>query len=177
MRGATKPTSRGTSGAISNVLATYNVLMMEPGSNLTPEDVPAKSSAESPVEDSAEASALRRRMEYDLLEPVGWRVVVRKDDNRRQTKSGIVLPDSKEIPVITGRIVAVSREVEGDTDVPLRVYDKVLFDPREAIPVELEHDNRLFVVNVDHVLAVFRRARPHAEPMEPDAGEENESQA
>jgi hypothetical protein len=59
--------------------------------------------------------------------------------------------------------VAVSREVEGDTDVPLRVYDKVLFDPREAIPVELDHDNRLFVVNVDHVLGVFRRSRSPSE--------------
>jgi chaperonin GroES len=115
------------------------------------------------VKADGEASDLRRRLDYDIIEPIGWRVVVRKDDNRRQTKSGIVLPDSKEIPVITGRIVAVSREVEGDTDVPLKVYDKVLFDPREAIPVELDHDNRLFVVNVDHVLGVFRRSRPQSE--------------
>jgi chaperonin GroES len=34
----------------------------------------------------------------------------------------------------------------------------VLFDPREAIPVELEHDNRLFVVHLDRVLAIFRRS-------------------
>jgi hypothetical protein len=34
----------------------------------------------------------------------------------------------------------------------------VLFDPREAIPVELEHDNRLFVVHIDRVLAIFRRS-------------------
>jgi chaperonin GroES len=128
-----------------------------------------------------EASDLRRRLDYDIIEPVGWRVVIRKDDNRRQTKSGIVLPDSKEIPVITGRIVAVSREVEGDTDVPLRVYDKVLFDPREAIPVELEHDNRLYVVNVDHVLGVFRRNRQQSEaadaveePEEPSLDEEED---
>ena len=141
--------------------------MPDSGSNLTPDETPADSLADEAggeaggdVAESAESSALRRRMEYDLLEPVGWRVVIRKDDNRRQTKSGIVLPDSKEIPVITGRIVAVSREVEADTDVPLRVYDKVLFDPREAIPVELEHDNKLFVVNVDNVLAVCRRSKP-----------------
>jgi hypothetical protein len=34
----------------------------------------------------------------------------------------------------------------------------VLFDPREAIPVELEHDNKLFVVHLDRVLAIFRRS-------------------
>ena len=34
----------------------------------------------------------------------------------------------------------------------------MLFDPREAIPVELEHDNKLFVVHIDRVLAVFRKS-------------------
>src|SRR6476659_10093076 len=100
----------------------------------------------------------KRRAEFDLIEPIGKRVVVRKDDNKRQTKSGIVLPDSHEIPVITGRVIAVSKAIENDEDQTIRQYDKVLFDPREAIPVELEHDNRLFVVHIDRVLAIFRRS-------------------
>ncbi|HET6248441.1 MAG TPA: hypothetical protein VFE47_12135 [Tepidisphaeraceae bacterium] len=99
-----------------------------------------------------------RRPEYDLIEPIGKRVVVRKDDNKRETRSGIVLPDSHEIPVITGRVIAISKQIENDEDLPIRQYDKVLFDPREAIPVELEHDNRLFVVSLDRVLAIFRRS-------------------
>ena len=98
-----------------------------------------------------------RRSEYDIIEPIGKRVVVRKDDNKRVTKSGIVLPDSHEIPVITGRVIAISKAIENDEDQTIRQYDKVLFDPREAIPVELEHDNRLFVVHIDRVLAIFRR--------------------
>ena len=96
--------------------------------------------------------------EFDVIEPTGKRVVVRKDDNKRQTKSGIVLPDSHEIPVITGRVIAISKAIENDEDQTIRQYDKVLFDPREAIPVELEHDNRLFVVHIDRVLAIFRRS-------------------
>ena len=151
--------------------------MQQPGSNRAPDDSPTDLPADpASAEADGQASDLRRRLVYDVIEPVGWRVVVRKDDNRRQTKSGIVLPDSKEIPVITGRIVAVSREVEGDTDVPLRVYDKVLFDPREAIPVELEHDNRLFVVNVDHVLGVFRRSPRPAEEPSADLEEDDEDE-
>ena len=101
---------------------------------------------------------MKRRAEYDIIEPIGKRVVVRKDDNKRETKSGIVLPDSHEIPVITGRVIAVSKAIENDEDQTIRQYDKVLFDPREAIPVELEHDNRLFVVHLDRVLAIFRRS-------------------
>ena len=105
-------------------------------------------------------SPKKKIAEYDIIEPIGKRVVVRKDDNKRQTKSGIVLPDSHEIPVITGRVIAVSKAIENDEDQTIRQYDKVLFDPREAIPVELEHDNRLFVVHIDRVLAIFRRSDP-----------------
>ena len=103
--------------------------------------------------------------EYDVIEPIGKRVVIRKDDNKRTTKGGIVLPDTHEIPVITGRVIAISKAIENDEDQTIRQYDKVLFDPREAIPVELEHDNRLFVVSLERVLAIFRRsqqARPGA---------------
>ncbi|MDB5356709.1 MAG: groS [Phycisphaerales bacterium] len=99
-----------------------------------------------------------RRLEYDVIEPIGKRVVLRKDDNKRETRSGIMLPDSHEIPVITGRVIAVSKAIENDDDQTIRQYDKVLFDPREAIPVELEYDNKLFVVHIDRVLAIFRRS-------------------
>ncbi len=115
----------------------------------------------------------KRTSEYDLIEPIGKRVVVRKDDNKRETKSGIVLPDSHEIPVITGRVIAISKAIENDDDQTIRQYDKVLFDPREAIPVELEHDNRLFVVSLDRVLAIFRRSegKPAGEKGKPAQGE------
>src|SRR5947199_9352796 len=102
----------------------------------------------------------KSRSEFDIIEPIGKRVVVRKDDNKRETRSGIVLPDSHEIPVITGRVIAVSKAIENDDDQTIKQYDKVLFDPREAIPVELEHDNRMFVVHIDRVLAIFRRSEP-----------------
>lgn len=100
----------------------------------------------------------KRRLEYDIIEPIGKRVVIRKDENKRETKSGIVLPDSHEIPVITGRVISVGKEIENDENHTIKQYDKVLFDPREAIPVELEHDNKLFVVHIDRVLAIFRRS-------------------
>ena len=108
-----------------------------------------------------------RRVEYDLVEPIGKRVVIRKDDNRRETRTGIVLPDSHEIPVITGRVIAISKAIENDDDQTIRQYDKVLFDPREAIPVELEHDNRLYVVAIERVLAIFRRSESAKAPSAP----------
>jgi len=95
---------------------------------------------------------------WDVIEPVGKRVVIRKDENKRETKSGIVLPGNHEIPVLTGRVIAISKLIERDEDFPIRKLDKVLFDPREAVPVEFEADNRLFVVPLEKVLAIFRRA-------------------
>jgi len=96
---------------------------------------------------------------FEYVEPIGLRVLVRKDEPKRQTRGGIALPDAAEIPTITGRIVTISKAVENDADVPLRQYDKILFHPKNAIPVDLEHDNQLFVVPVEDVVAVFRREK------------------
>lgn len=98
-----------------------------------------------------------RTQPLEYVEPIGARVLVRKDEPKRTTKGGIALPDAAEIPTITGRIVAISKAVENDEEVPLRQYDKILFHPKNAIPVDFESDNQLFVVPVEDVVAVFRR--------------------
>ena len=96
---------------------------------------------------------------FETVEPIGKRVLIRKDEDKKQTKGGIQLPDNIEIPTITGRIVSVSAEVEMSSEFPLQQYDKVLFNPKGAIPVDFEGDNRLFVVEVENVVAVFRQPR------------------
>ncbi len=95
---------------------------------------------------------------FETIEPIGPRVLIRKDEDKKETKGGIQLPDNIEIPTITGRIVSVSAEVEMSDEFPLRQYDKVLFNPKGAIPVDFEGDNRLFVVDVENVVADFRRS-------------------
>ena len=62
-------------------------------------------------------------------------------------------------PMMKERIVAVSRQVENDKDYPIARYDRVLFNPKHAIPVDFEGDNRLFVVPVEDVVAIFRRSK------------------
>lgn len=94
----------------------------------------------------------------ETVEPIGKRVLIRKDDDKKQTKSGIHLPDKIEIPTLTGRVVTISAEVKKDDNYPIRQYDRVLFNPKHAIPVDFEGDNRLFVVPVEDIVAVFRRA-------------------
>jgi len=94
----------------------------------------------------------------ETVEPIGARVLLRKDEDKKQTKAGIHLPDKIEIPTLTGRIVAISAQVAADADYPVAQYDRVLFNPKHGIPVDFEGDNRLFVIPVEDIVAVFRRA-------------------
>ena len=93
----------------------------------------------------------------ETVEPIGERVLIRKDEDRKITKDGIHLPDKIEIPTITGRVVTVSTVIENNPDYPIEQYDKVLFNPKDSIPVDFEGDNRWFVVPIDDVVAIFRR--------------------
>jgi chaperonin GroES len=94
----------------------------------------------------------------ETVEPIGPRVLVRKDEDKKTTKQGVILPDKIEIPTITGRVVAVSAQVERDENYPIKKYDRVLFNPKHAIPVEFDRDNRLFVIPVEDIVAAFRKS-------------------
>lgn len=106
---------------------------------------------------NAESNRASRAAKLEVVEPIGKRVLIRKDDDKKQTKMGIHLPDKIEIPTITGRVVAVSAQVDRDIDYPIRRYDRVLFNPKHGVPVDFEGDNRLWVIPVEDVVAVFRR--------------------
>ncbi len=108
----------------------------------------------------------------EYVEPLGMRILIRKDEPRTQTRGGIVLPDSSEIPTITGRVVEISVQVERNEDFPIRKYDRVLFHPKNAIPVDFESDNLLFVVPVDDVVAIFRRPRPERSKLKVDSDDD-----
>src|SRR5262249_756172 len=95
---------------------------------------------------------------FETVEPIGKPVLLPTDQDGKRTKGGIRLPHNIAIPTLTGRVVAVSVQIDRDDDFPLRQYDKVLFNPKHAIPVDFEGDNRLFVVPIEDVVAVFRKS-------------------
>ena len=92
----------------------------------------------------------------ETVEPIGKRILLRKDEDKKMTRVGIHLPDKIEIPTLTGRIVAISTQIDNDDDYPIARYDRVLFNPKHGIPVDFEGDNRLFVIPVEDVVAIFR---------------------
>ena len=118
---------------------------------------------ESQTKKSEPNMAKKKADTFEYVEPIGDRVLVRKDEPKRETRGGIALPDAAEIPTITGRIVTISAVVENDDELPLRQYDKILFHPKNSVPVDLEHDNQLYVIPVEDVVAVFRRKAPDDE--------------
>ena len=114
---------------------------------------PARPRYHSPVMAKPKSST----QSLETVEPIGSRVLIRKDEDKKQTKSGIHLPDKIEIPTLTGRIVAISAQVANDDDYPIKQYDRILFNPKQGIPVDFEGDNRLFVIPIEDVVAVFRK--------------------
>ena len=99
-----------------------------------------------------------RNPRLETVDPIGKRVLIRKDEDKKITKVGIHLPDRLEIPTITGRVVAISAEVAKDDNYPIEQYDRVLFNPKHGVPVDFEGDNRLFVIPIEDIVAVFRAA-------------------
>ncbi len=102
-------------------------------------------------------SSSKPRHSLETVDPIGKRILIRKDEDRKKTKTGIHLPDKIEIPTLTGRVIAISKLVERDENYPVKRYDRVLFNPKQAVPVDFEGDNRLFVVPIEDIVAVFRR--------------------
>jgi chaperonin GroES len=108
----------------------------------------------------------------EFVEPLGMRVLIRKDESRHTTRGGIVLPDQAEIPTITGRVVEVSLQVERDADFPIEKYDRVLFHPKNSIPVDFEQSNLLYVVPIEDVVAVFRKTEGRSRRRPTESGDD-----
>ena len=110
-----------------------------------------------PISCTNMAKTTTKKDVIETVEPIGERVLIRKDEDRKVTKVGIHLPGKIEIPTLTGRVVTVSTIIENNPDYPIQQYDKVLFNPKQSIPVDFEGDNRLFVVPIEDIVAIFRR--------------------
>lgn len=103
-----------------------------------------------PTESSPQVS------EYIVM-PLMGRILIRKDEERTTTRGGIVLPENSKIPTITGRIVEISPDLENDDEFPVQKYDRVIVNPNNSIPVDFESDNKLFIIPVSDVVAVFKK--------------------
>lgn len=95
----------------------------------------------------------------DVITPIGKRVLIRKDEDKKVTKSGIHLPNNLEIPTLTGRVLEISEMVKRDLDYPIDQYDRVIYNPAKGIPVDFDLDNILYIIPIDDIVAIIERRR------------------
>ncbi|EEF13680.1 chaperonin GroS [Campylobacter rectus RM3267] len=84
------------------------------------------------------------------FQPLGKRVLVERLEDVKTTASGIIIPDNAKEKPLSGKVLAVSSEVEG-----VSVGDSVVFAKYGGTEVALEGKTYL-VLNIDDVLGVLK---------------------
>ncbi len=92
------------------------------------------------------------------LQPLGDRVVVRRDESEEKTAGGILLPDTAKDKPARGHIVSVGdgRMLDNGERAPLQVKvgDHVLFSSYAGETFKVE-DEELLLMREDEILAVI----------------------
>ncbi len=87
------------------------------------------------------------------FQPLGQRVLVERVEEATTTASGIIIPDNAKEKPLSGKILAVSKEVSEEGEV--KVDDKVLFAKYSGTDVNIDGKDYL-VLNLDDVLGVLK---------------------
>jgi chaperonin GroES len=94
---------------------------------------------------------------FDLLKPLGDRIVIELVESEEKTASGIVLPDSAKEKPQEGRVVAVGtgRVLESGERVALEVSvgDRIIFSKYSGTEVKFE-GNEYLILRENDILAV-----------------------
>lgn len=94
-------------------------------------------------------------MNLDMLEAVGFMVIVLKDEIRTHTKSGLPLPELGAKQPNTGKIISVGSEV---TDKKVEVGKTAVFHKSSGNPIQIFDTEITFLIQNDNqqqVLAVY----------------------
>ena len=84
------------------------------------------------------------------FQPLGKRVLVERLEDVKTTASGIIIPDNAKEKPLSGKVLAVSSEVEG-----VSVGDSVVFAKYGGTEVALDGKTYL-VLKIDDVLGVLK---------------------
>ena len=84
------------------------------------------------------------------FQPLGKRVLVERLEDVKTTASGIIIPDNAKEKPLSGKVLAVSSEVEG-----VSVGDSVVFAKYGGTEVVLD-GKTYFVLKVEDVLGVLK---------------------
>ena len=92
------------------------------------------------------------------IQPLGDRVVIRRDDSEETTAGGIVLPDSAQDKPARGKVVSVGdgRLLDDGTrgELQVKAGDRVLFSSYAGETIKLG-DDELLLMQEDNILAII----------------------
>ncbi len=91
-----------------------------------------------------------------MFKPLGLRVLVERMEEEAKTASGIIIPDNAKEKPLEGKVVAISKEVEEDENLPINVGDMVVF--AKYAGTELSMDGKEYLVlNTDDILGKIEK--------------------
>jgi len=86
-----------------------------------------------------------------MFKPLGQRVLVERLENEEKTPSGIIIPDNAKEKPLEGKVIAISKEVEEDENMPINVGDVVVFAKYSGTEITFDGKEYL-VLNTDDIL-------------------------
>ncbi len=91
-----------------------------------------------------------------MFKPLGLRVLVERLEEEAKTASGIIIPDNAKEKPLEGKVVAISKEVEEDENLPINEGDIVVFAKYAGTDITLDGKEYL-VLNTDDILGKIEK--------------------
>lgn len=84
------------------------------------------------------------------FKPLGKRVLIERVEETNTTATGIIIPDNAKEKPLSGKVIAVSKEVDG-----IEEGDKVVFAKYGGTEITLD-DKKYLVLSIDDVLGIIK---------------------
>ena len=91
-----------------------------------------------------------------MFKPLGLRILVERVEEENKTASGIIIPDNAKEKPLEGKVIAISKEVEEDENLPINVGDTVVFAKYSGTDITINGKEYL-VLNTDDVLGKIEK--------------------
>jgi len=91
-----------------------------------------------------------------MFRPIGLRVLVERLEEEAKTASGIIIPDNAKEKPLEGKVVAISKEVEEDENLPINEGDVVVFAKYAGTDITIDGKEYL-VLNTDDILGKIEK--------------------
>jgi chaperonin GroES len=91
-----------------------------------------------------------------MFRPIGLRVLVERVEEEAKTASGIIIPDNAKEKPLEGKVIAISKEVEEDENLPINEGDIVVFAKYAGTDITIDGKEYL-VLNTDDILGKIEK--------------------